>query len=106
MRTLWATATVALALTLAACRTVPIPPPTTIDVPPGLTLQAVEVAVMAGINNGTAPAAYDPTGELPQAEFDSLLERDFVLPAPSGGLIPEPRPDEVRYTSVRTRAHH
>jgi hypothetical protein len=96
----------ALALTLAACRTVPIPPPTTIDVPPGLSLQAVEVAVMAGINNGTAPATYDPTHELPEAEFDAMLDRDFVKVARAGGWFPEARRGDVRYASVDTRGHH
>jgi hypothetical protein len=99
-------AILALALTLAACRTVPIPAPTTIDVPPGLTLQAVEVAVMAGINNGTTPTAYDPTRELPPVEFDAMLDHDFVLLARSGGWFPEARRDGVRYASVDTRGHH
>jgi hypothetical protein len=107
MRTTTAsTVILALALTLAGCRTVPIPPPTTIDVPPGLSLQAVEVAVMAGINNGTSPATYDPTRELPQADFDAMLDRDFVVLARAGGWFPEPRRDGVRYASVDTRGHH
>jgi len=99
-------AALVLALALCACRTVPIPGPKIVEVPPGLSLQAVEVAVLAGINNVKLPGWYDPTKELPQADFDTMLEHNFVSMAGGHSWLPGVRKDGVRYASVDTRGHH
>ena len=95
-----------LALCLSSCRTVPIPGPTLIDVPPGLTLQAVEVAVLAGINNVKVPGWYDPTKEVPQVEYDALIEHNFLSMAGGHSWMPGTRTGDVRYATVDTRGHH
>lgn len=97
---------VAVALAAAGCRTVPIPPPVTIDVPPGLTSQEVEVAVIAGILNTHPPVSYDPTRELPQREFDAMLARDFLATAHGRSWFPDARQGDVRYATVDTRGHY
>jgi hypothetical protein len=95
-------AVVALACTGLACATftVPIPGPTTLLVPPGLTLQAVEIAVLAGIDQRSPPPAYDPYRELPQQEFERMIDRDYLAPARLGSWFPEWKVDHVRYASV------
>jgi hypothetical protein len=99
-----------LALCLAGCgsvpRTVPIPAPADVWVIPGLSLQAVEVAVMCGINRVDVPTSYDPRKELPQEEFDAMLKREFIDPAQPGDWYPEKREGSIRYASVDTRGHH
>ncbi|HKC51499.1 MAG TPA: hypothetical protein VKF60_11950 [Myxococcota bacterium] len=96
----------AIALAGVACRTVPIPPPTVINVPPGLTGQEVEVAVIAGILNTHPPRSYDPTHELSQADFDAMLVRDFLATAHGHSWFPEARQGDIRYATVDTRGHY
>jgi hypothetical protein len=91
---------------LAGCRTVPIPGPTVIDVPPGLSLQAVEVAVLAGIENIQVPTWYDPKQVLPQAQFDAMVASSFMSPAGGRSWQAGVRKDDVRYAFVDVRGHH
>jgi hypothetical protein len=46
------------------------------------------------------PTAYDPNRELPQAEFEAMLERDYLSRAHIRRWFPEWEKDDVRYASV------
>jgi hypothetical protein len=85
---------------------VPIPPPTTIDVPRGLNAQAVEVAVVAGILNSHPPLSYDPNHELPATQFDDMLRRDLIEGSHGHSWSPGAREGDVRYATVDTRGHY
>ena len=80
--------------------TVPIPGPRMLVVPTGSTRQAFEVAVLAGVDDVVVPPAYDPKRELPPAEFQTMLDQDYLSRTRSGVWFPEWGSEGIRYASV------
>ena len=64
------------------------------------------MAVFAGILNTHPPDSYDPTHELTQAAFDSLLWKDLISTAHGHSWFPESRGPGVVYAAVDTRGHY
>jgi hypothetical protein len=95
----------ALVLCISACRTAPIPPFTPIPVPDGLSLQQVELAIMAGILNKPPPPGYDPTLSMSEEEFQRFLWEHFLRDARSRSWFPESVGPGVVKASVNTRGY-
>lgn len=91
---------------IVACRTVPIPEPATIQVPPGLTLQNVEIAILAAITNRPPPEDYLPLQALSDEEFQRLVWGAFLHEAHSRSWAVESRrPGEI-IAAVNARGHY
>jgi hypothetical protein len=80
-----------------------MPAPTLIPVPHGLSRQNVEIAVLAGITNSHPPTTYDPRQALSDADFESLLQRNFLSRDPGISWNPGTREGDTRYATVDTR---
>lgn len=85
------------------CRTMAIPEPYVIELPPGMTAQQSEVAVLAGILNVPPPAEYDPATALSDEEFNALIWKGFVIKASGRSWFPESRSGSTIYAAVDTR---
>ena len=82
-----------------ACKTVPMPPPTIVPVPHRLSAQAVQIAVVAGIENRHPPATYDPRVPLSDAEFAELMGK-FPFAPRQIGWFAGPLDGDCRYALV------
>ena len=94
-----------LALSASACRTAAIPAFEPIRVPPGLTSQQVELAIIAGILNKPPPPNYDPTQPLSDEDFQHLLWEHFLRDARGRSWFPDSIDPGVVYASVNTRGY-
>jgi hypothetical protein len=56
----------ALGLLAVGCRTRPIPEPRNIAIPPGLSPQNVEVAILSALTNQPPPGVYRPRETMPE----------------------------------------
>src|SRR5262245_2512850 len=95
----------ALAVGLSACRTAPIPKFEPIHVPAGLSLQQVELAIVAGILNKPPPPGYDPTQPMSEQEFQRFLWEHFLRDARSRSWFPDSVAPGVVSASVNTRGY-
>jgi hypothetical protein len=99
-------AAVVVASLLLACRTAPIPAFEPIAVPAGLSLQQVELAILAGITNKSLPRDTDPARTYTDAEFQKLIWDDYLRDAPGRSWFPVSRAPGVVYAAVDTRGHY
>ena len=90
----------------AACRTVPIPGPTVIQVPSGLTEQNVEIAILAAITNRHPPEDYIPSEALSDADFQRLVWRAFLHEAHGRSWTVESRQPAEIVAVVNVRSHY
>jgi len=56
--------------------------------------------VLAGVDDVVVPPAYDPKRELPPAEFQTMLDQDYLSRTRSGVWFPEWGSEGIRYASV------
>jgi hypothetical protein len=99
------TASLLIAASLVACRTVPIPASfDTISVPPGLTARDVQVAILAGIRNTNAAVGYDPLH--PPADFDRFVWASYMTDPPGRSWFPESLQPGTVIAAVDTRGHY
>ena len=74
-------------------------------VPPGLTLQHVELAIIAGILNKPPPPGYDPTQPLSHEDFQRLLWEHFLRDAQGRSWFPDSVEPGIIHASVNTRGY-
>ena len=94
-----------LAVSASACRTAPIPNFEPLKVPPHLTSQQVELAIIAGILNKPPPPGYDPTRPMSDEEFQRLLWEHFLRDARGRSWFPDSVAPGIVYASVNTRGY-
>lgn len=97
----------ALALPLAAaCQTAPLVNPEPIAVPPGLSSQQVEVAILSGIRNTPPPPDYRLDEDMDEAEFDAFVRRHLMSDLRRRSWFAESREPGVVHAAVDTRGHY
>lgn len=77
MRQLYLALPVAV-LAVVGCRTAEIPRPASIQVPPSLNQQNVEMAILAALDARRTPTVYDPAVPMAEDEYEKLV-RSFLL---------------------------
>lgn len=87
-------------IAVLGCRTGPEPGAYLIPLPPGITNQQTEVAILAGILNTSPPADYNPTKELSAEEFNSFIWQKFIGTARARSWFPESRSGNTIYAAV------
>jgi len=95
-----------LLVTLASCSTVPLPEAIEIEVPPGLTAQQVELAILSGILNQRPPETYDPRVGLSELEFQALVWNHYLRSASARSWFPESREPGYVVAAVSARRHY
>src|SRR5262249_32618323 len=85
--------------------TAPIPCFAPIQVPAGLSLQQVELAIVAGILNKPPPSGYDPTEPMSDEAFQHLLWEHFLRDARGRSWFPDSVAPGVVNASVNTRGY-
>lgn len=91
---------------LASCKTAPIPTLPVIKVPPGLSVQQVELAILSGILNQRPPESYDPRSDMPDDEFQQLVWKHYLQSASARSWFPESRSPGVIEAAVNARSHY
>ena len=92
---------------VVGCRTVPIPASfETLAVPPGLSAQDVEVAILGGIRNKNAGTSYDPLRPMSAADFDRFVFVTYLADEPGRSWFPESRAPGTVIAAVDTRGHY
>jgi len=90
---------------ILGCRTVPMPASLeTLAVPQGLTIQDVEVAILAGIRNKSAAVGYDPIR--PPSDFDRFVWASYMIDPPGRSWFPESLQPGTVIAAVDTRGHY
>ena len=89
-----------------ACRTVPIPSFEPIMVPPGLSNQQIELAILSGVLNKPPPMGFDPGRRMSDEEFDRLVWDHYMRTARSRSWFPESRAPGIVYAAVNARSHY
>jgi hypothetical protein len=97
--------TAVLVVGVSACRTAPIPDFAAIPVPARLSLQQVELAIVAGILNKPPPPGYDPTQPMSDEVFQRFLWEHFLRDARGRSWFPDSVAPRVVNTSVNTRGY-
>jgi len=95
-----------LLLLASACRTVPIPHPTVIEVQPGLSPQNIEVAILAAITNRPPPPDYSPSRSLSDADFERFVWKAFLQRAHTRSWSVEGRKPGQIIAAVTARRHY
>jgi len=95
-----------IAVSLTGCRSAPIPAFEPIAVPPGLSVQQVELAILSGILNKPPPSDLEPRAILPEDEFHALVWKHYLSEARSRSWFPESREPGVIRAAVNTRGHY
>ena len=95
----------ALFLGVSGCRTAPIPKFELIQVPAGLSLQQVELAIVAGVLNKPPPPGYDPTQRMSDQAFQRLLWEHFLRDARGRSWFPDSVAPGMVNASVNTRGY-
>lgn len=95
-----------LPLSLVSCRTAPIPDFAPIPVPPGLSMQQVELAILSAILNKPPPSDIDPRVTLPDDGFQALVWQHYLSDARSRSWFPESREPGIVRAAVNRRGHY
>lgn len=83
-----------------------MPAPIVIDVPPGLSTQNVEIAVIAAITNRRPPPDYLPSQTLSDEEYERLVWQAFLHEAHSRSWAVESRQPGEIIAVVDVRSHY
>jgi hypothetical protein len=98
-------AALCVAAGVVSCRTIPMPASfETIQVPPGLTVRDVEVAILAGIRNKSAGVGYDPLQ--PPPNYERFVQASYMVDLPGHSWYPESRQAGTVIAAVDTRGHY
>ena len=89
-----------------SCQTAPIPSPSVIEVPPGVSLSQVQVAILTAITERPEPPPYDDTVVLGQAG-DAIIWSLFKQSvAQQNAWFPESYSAGVIYAGLQIRSHY